>query len=262
MKKIVLGCFALLIGTASAAILDDSIIAIWPNFTSLTPSYTGSKTLTNVTLDGRNLSFDLGDGTVTNGVLYTGTGTAPSIALNAYNGTTAQSSVNVGYYNQPICHVLAIQGAVSTNVLNKPFVHAGNGSTGVGMALKSDDGDVRGTWADTYWNNTAEVAVPTLVSNEVTYIAFYMTYGATKIGIIDPAAGSVSWTNLSTSLTGSSVTASKIVFGNFVNSTTGGMNYQLVGFGLVGGTASVSTSIYSTPPPDDGVLDCARIIAA
>ena len=220
-------------------------IAVWTDFTGLTaetplaPEFSSTQDSVN----GSGWRFQLNGGSVgDDGTLSTGTTAAPRID---FGGT-----INVGYSsaNHPLTVLLALRG-VSASPLEKPLMHIGNGSAGCGVALKTFDAGagtatLTGCWGNTAWQNgtAANRVFPqanALTGDEVVYLALSCcpktdTSSAAAVALIAPGTPVPAWTVI-TGLKAGGVGATGINFGNFVNATSGGMDYTLCGVAVYAG---------------------------
>lgn len=193
-------------------------------------------------LDASRWHFNKGGGTVNGATLTTGSGSAPNISF----GTT----IDVGRASdggKPLTVLLKIDGPVTLGA-DKPFVHLGNGSTGVGMAMATET-TVRGAWGNAAWG-TQRVTVSAMNQPGTFYVALGTCYDSnnpTAVALIDPSTRSVTWNNL-TGLTGTGVNATQINFGNFVNATSGGLSYTLRSVVVFAGRASNEELLAYVPP--------------
>ena len=193
-------------------------------------------------LDASGWLFNKGDGTVNGATLTTGSGSAPNISFG--------TEIDVGRASdngKPLTVLLKIDGPV-TLVANKPFVHLGNGSTGVGMAMATET-TVRGTWGNADWGDP-RVTVSAMNQPGTFYVALGTCYDNNKptaVALIDPSTRSVTWKKLE-GLTGKGVNATQITFGNFVNATSGGLSYTLRSVVVFAGRASDEDLLAYVPP--------------
>lgn len=220
-------------------------IAIWESFNGLSeesplePSYSSVYNQ----IDGSIWRFNLGGGSVQDGVLCTGTGPAPYISFGETVPGT-QNIIDVGRDGHPFTVVMAIETPVSApSTGNPPYVHMGNGNTGVGMAYV-DSTKVCGTWNNAAWNATQEAKQETLTAlgeqSSVTYLAFSaaITSANSAVAVIDPEANEISW-GIIDGLTGVGVNASQINFGNYLNRNTDGLSYKLKGVAVIDGRPTI-----------------------
>lgn len=208
-------------------------VAIWQDFRELTDSSSLAPQISSTQngVNGSGWRLTLGGGSVTDGVLSTGTGTAPTVSFN--------STINVGYNSKPLTVVLAIEAPLAATV-NKPLAHFGNGSAGIGMALATLDTSAQtatlcGSWGNSEWKPTeVTVADNALAGTGIVYVAF-STYLSTasnaSIGVIDTSAGTVSWNTLS-GLRGNNINATSLYLGNFGGVTSGGLDFKVYGLAV------------------------------
>ncbi len=220
-------------------------IAIWGSFNGLSgesplePSYSSVYNQ----IDGSIWRFNLGGGSVQDGVLCTGTGPAPYISFGeTVSGT--QNIIDVGREGHPFTVVMAIETPVSApSTGNPPYVHIGNGITGVGMAYV-DSTKVCGTWYNAAWNATQAARQETLTAlgeqSSVTYLAFSSAIPSANsaVAVIDPKANEISW-GIIEGLTGVGVNASQINFGNYLNCNADGLSYKLKGVAVIDGRPTI-----------------------
>jgi len=230
-------------------------IAVWTDFTGLTaetplaPEFSSTQDSVN----GSGWRFQLNGGSVgDDGTLSTGTTAAPRID---FGGT-----INVGYSsaNHPLTVLLALRG-VSASPLEKPLMHVGNGSAGCGVALKTFDAGagtatLTGCWGNTAWQNgtAANRVFPQmddLTGDGVVYLALSLCPDAsswTATAQIKLGTPTPDWTSI-TDLRGSGVSATGINFGNFVNATSGGMDFTLCGVAVYAGRPDYLSPDVLTP---------------
>ena len=226
--------FLLCAGWFTAVGIAAEPIAVWKDFAGLTAETplapTSSATVNGV--DGSLWRFNLAGGSVSDGALTTGTASAPNIAFG--------STINVGYNNKVMTVLLKLQVPV-TSVDGAPFVHLGNGTNGIGLA-STDTNKVCGSWQNTYWNkdtNTGTIdALAAAESGEI-YLAVSPCSDGLSFAVVTYEMESLAWTVIASGLRGSGIDATQITFGNYVNSTSGGLNYTLEGVAVLSGKATL-----------------------
>lgn len=226
-------CAGWILGCATALSAAEPV-AIWQDFREITASSSLAPQVSSTQngIDGSAWRLNLGGGSVTNGVLSTGTGTAPTVSFG--------STINVGYTDgKPLTVVLAIEAPLAATV-NKPLAHFGNGSAGIGMALATLDTSAQtanlcGSWQNSAWKaSEVRVADNALAGTGIVYVAF-STYLSTvsnaSIGVIDTSAGTVSWNTMS-GLRGGTINATTLYLGNFSGATSGGLDFKVYGLAV------------------------------
>ena len=226
--------FLLCAGWFTAVGIAAEPIAVWKDFAGLTAETplapTSSATVNGV--DGSLWRFNLAGGSVSDGALTTGTASAPNIAFG--------STIDVGYNNKVMTVLLKLQVPV-TSVDGAPFVHLGNGTNGIGLA-STDTNKVCGSWNNTYWNKDANTgtidALAAAESGEI-YLAVSPCSDGLSFAVVTYEMESLAWTVIASGLRGSAINATQITFGNYVNSTSGGLNYTLEGVAVLSGKATL-----------------------
>ena len=209
-------------------------IAVWKDFAGLTAETplapTSSATVNGV--DGSLWRFNLAGGSVSDGALTTGTASAPNIAFG--------STINVGYDNKVMTVLLKLQVPV-TSVDGAPFVHLGNGTNGIGLA-STDANKVCGSWQNTHWykdTNTGTIDALAAAESEEIYLAVSPCSEGLSFAVVTYEMESLAWTVIASGLKSNSINATQITFGNYVNSTSGGLNYTLKGVAVLSGKATL-----------------------
>ncbi len=234
LLKIKTFLFLLSAGWFTAVGIAAEPIAVWKDFTGLTAETplapTSSATVNGV--DGSLWRFNLAGGSVSDGALTTGTASAPNIAFG--------NTINVGYNNKVMTVLLKLQVPV-TSVDGAPFVHLGNGTNGIGLA-STDANKVCGAWNNTYWNKDANTgtidALAAAESGEI-YLAVSPCSDGLSFAVVTYEMESLAWTVIASGLKGNPINATQITFGNYVNSTSGGLNYTLKGVAVLSGKATL-----------------------
>ena len=213
--------------------------ALWTNFTGAGAEGGLAPQAASVQngIDGGAWRFRLaGEASVdTNGVLSTGTTAAPHIDFGA--------TIDVGRASdggKPMTVLLALQAPLE-GVVDKPLAHIGNGSTGVGMALAALDATagtatLRGSWGNGAWGNPRVAANP-LAGQEVVIVAVSTCRdesNPTSIGLFNAEAKTMAWSNVS-GLTGYQIYATQVLFGNYANQTSDGLDMRLFGVAVFSG---------------------------
>ncbi len=224
-----------------------SVLAIWDSFEGLTeatnglaPSVGVSRTQQTITLDGSKLTFHLGGGTVVDGVLSTGKAAAPYIDLageiDVGHGASGKNAF-------PISVLMAIKAPVSDAQLLKPFVHEGNGTSGLGINLRSAT-TLGGTWQNGSWTTASALEVKELATYQMLYLAFANTAGGVRLGVVDPVKRTASWRVINSGLHATNnLKATVITFGNLVNANADGMNFEMAAVALFAGAENSSTPV-------------------
>ena len=172
--------------------------------------------------DGTDASawrLEHGDGHVEeDGSLRTGTGAAPTIRFG--------KTIDVGYDSADAMTVVAVVRGVPDTPLGKPLIHVGNGTTGVGCALRTPD-SLTGTWGDAVWASCT-VFPPAAALTGQGSVCVALTTGTkpARMTVFPCDGGSPAWTAV-TGLQGSGIKADRIAFGNFVNADTDGLDFTL-----------------------------------
>ncbi len=219
-------------------------VALWKDFTGLTSEQAllPDRSSTQGGLPGQEWLFNLGAGSVTDGVLQTGTGISPSISF----GETLSFGYNDGEKHATV--IIAVQAPVAL-VQNKPFIHLTNDTTGVGVAMYNAT-TLRGSWGTNYWgnptNNKTAVTIDDLTTaTDVVYIALATNTGnsgdnITRVAIVEPETSTVTWTSIS-GLYGSGINVKDIRFGNYTSTATSGLDYKLLSAAVYEGRATDET---------------------
>lgn len=172
--------------------------------------------------DGTDASvwrLEHGDGHVEeDGSLRTGTGAAPTIRFG--------KTIDVGYDSADAMTVVAVVRGVPDTPLGKPLIHVGNGTTGVGCALETAT-TLTGTWGNGVWGS-CNVFPPAGALAGTGSVCVALTTGTrpARMTVFPCADGVPAWTSV-TDLQGTGLQADRIVFGNFVNADTDGLDFTL-----------------------------------
>ena len=226
MSKFFKSMFLLLTaGLFTATGWANSLIARWDNFTGLTAenSLSPSQSATVNGLNGGSWRFNLGGGSVTDGVLDTGTGSAPNITFD-------KASIAVGKNgSEKVTVLVAVQlPYIAKN--QKSILHIGNGTTGYGLTATSDKNQFEAAWGNRRWGSTPKKTINEMAADLGTvYLLFTVAKDNTNhaaVATVTIKSTDLSWQQFD-GLHGNDVNASKIVFGNFVGETAGGLNYKL-----------------------------------
>lgn len=235
MKKWVKGLLSLALAMSAGISLAATPLAVWKDFEGLTsdsalkPHYA----MVSNGLDGREFTFNLSGGSVSDGVLTTGSGTAPYISFGL-------DRLNVGYNNNVLTVLIKIQVPV-TSVDGAPFVYLGGGSTGFGLA-STDSDKVCGAWANTHWNKDATYGtISSLASSETKtiYLAICPRSAGFSYAEVSSDDTSFTWSVLASGLRSDSLNATQINFGNYIGADAGGLSYQLSGVSVLHGAATL-----------------------
>lgn len=228
---------AALITLLSAFTLHAAPWALWDDFTGadavngLAPQT--SSTLNNV--NGGNWRLKLaGEASVNaDGSLQTGT-TAP--AKIDFGGT-----LNLGYDTNPFSIVITVKNVPATP-LNKPLWHAGNGSLGVGVGVTAMDisagtASLRGSWFNDIWNDV-RVNANELAARDTEFT--FVGYAHTPLQLFKITDGAISVLGNISGLQGTGLTSTGVHFGNFVNATSGGLNFTITRVAVYRGAISAA----------------------
>jgi len=186
-------CSGWMLGCATALSAAEPV-AIWQDFRELTSSSSLAPQISSTQngVNGSGWRLTLGGGSVTDGVLSTGTGTAPTVSFN--------STINVGYNSKPLTVVLAIEAPLAATV-KKPLAHFGDGSVGIGMALATLDTSAQtatlcGSWGNAEWKPTeVTVADNALAGTGIVYVAFSTYLSTASNASIDSATVPITVSN-------------------------------------------------------------------
>lgn len=223
LKKIAFGFLAL---TFPCLGWSADIWAQWTTFEGLTSENpitpTTSKTFANQ--NAGTWKVYLGSGSVTNGILTTGAEAPAYVDFNA-------PTFNAGRNGDPTSFLLEVELPIVGNAdQSKPLAHIGNGSKGYGFCL-SDSQTVKGTWGNTWWNNSTNnsgMTVSALATTETKTIWLACAAATTSAPVTTFAIdGSETITKEISGLTGTDVDVSKIFLGNYNGGTTNGLQYKL-----------------------------------
>ena len=188
-------------------------LAHWKNFAGLT----ALEPLTPTAGTESGWTFELGDGSVNDdGLLQIGTGAAPLIR------PTQGLEASPGSPDAPMTMLLALRSPKGT--LNKPLVHFGNGTVGVGVALQNAT-TLTGTWGNKVWPNRT-ITIPAVNTGDIVYLAVRVGSRPTQAAWLSAGQQAVNWQGLE-GLQGSGVKVNQITFGNFPGLKEGGMDYTL-----------------------------------
>lgn len=200
---------------------EDGLLAVWEDCSAVAPDapLPPQAAFAVGGLDASAWRLTLGNGSVEEGALRTGTGIAPAIRFG--------ETLDVGYAEtaDPLTVVAVVRGVPDTP-LGKPLIHVGNGTTGVGCALRTPD-SLTGTWGDAVWA-PCTVFPPAAALTGQGSVCVALTTGTepTRMTVFPCADGVPAWTSV-TDLQGIGLQADRIVFGNFVNADAGGLDFVL-----------------------------------
>lgn len=200
---------------------EDGLLAVWKDCSAVAPDapLPPQAAFAVGGLDASAWRLTLGDGHVEEGALRTGTGIAPAICFG--------ETLDVGYAEtaDPLTVVAVVRGVPDTP-LGKPLIHVGNGTTGVGCALKTAT-TLTGTWGNAVWDDCG-VFPPADALADTGSVCVALTTGTqpARMTVFPCADGVPAWTFV-TGLQGTGLRADRIVFGNFVNADAGGLDFVL-----------------------------------
>ena len=200
---------------------EDGLLAVWEDCSAVAPDapLPPQAAFAVGGLDASAWRLTLGDGRVEEGALRTGTEIAPAIRFG--------ETLNVGYAEtaDPLTVVAVVRG-VPPEPLGKPLFHVGNGTTGVGCALKTAT-TLTGTWGNAVWDDCG-VFPPADALADTGSVCVALTTGTqpARMTVFPCADGVPAWTFV-TGLQGTGLWADRIVFGNFVNDDAGGLDFVL-----------------------------------
>ena len=200
---------------------EDGLLAVWEDCSAVAPDapLPPQAAFAVGGLDASAWRLTLGDGRVGEGALRTGTGIAPAIRFG--------ETLDVGYAEtaDPLTVVAVVRG-VPPEPLGKPLFHVGNGTTGVGCALKTAT-TLTGTWDNAVWG-ACSVFPPADALSGAGSVCVALTTGTrpARMTVFPCADGVPAWTSV-TGLQGTGLWADRIVFGNFVNDDAGGLDFVL-----------------------------------
>lgn len=200
---------------------EDGLLAVWEDCSAVAPDapLPPQAAFAVGGLDASAWRLTLGDGHVGEGALRTGTGIAPAIHFG--------ETLDVGYAEtaDPLTVVAVVRG-VPPEPLGKPLFHVGNGTTGVGCALKTAT-TLTGTWGNDVWGG-CNVFPPADALSGAGSVCVALTTGTqpARMTVFPCADGVPDWTSV-TGLQGTGLQADRIVFGNFVNADADGLDFVL-----------------------------------
>ncbi len=200
---------------------EDGLLAVWEDCSAVAPDapLPPQAAFAVGGLDASAWRLTLGDGRVEEGALRTGTEIAPAIRFG--------ETLDVGYAEtaDPLTVVAVVRG-VPPEPLGKPLFHVGNGTTGVGCALKTAT-TLTGTWGNAVWGDCG-VFPPADALADTGSVCVALTTGTepARMTVFPCADGVPAWTSV-TDLQGTGLRADRIVFGNFVNADAGGLDFVL-----------------------------------
>lgn len=200
---------------------EDGLLAVWEDCSAVAPDapLPPQAAFAVGGLDASAWRLTLGDGRVEEGALHTGTRIAPAIRFG--------ETLDVGYAEtaDPLTVVAVVRG-VPLEPLGKPLFHVGNGTTGVGCALKTAT-TLTGTWGNAVWDDCG-VFPPADALADTGSVCVALTTGTrpARMTVFPCADGVPDWTSV-TGLQGTGLQADRIVFGNFVNADADGLDFVL-----------------------------------
>lgn len=200
---------------------EDGLLAVWEDCSAVAPDapLPPQAAFAVGGIDASAWRLTLGDGRVEEGALRTGTEIAPAIRFG--------ETLDVGYAETAdLLTVVAVVRGVPPEPLGKPLFHVGNGTTGVGCALKTAT-TLTGTWGNAVWDDCG-VFPPADALSGAGSVCVALTTGTqpTSMTVFPCADGVPAWTSV-TGLQGTGLQADRIVFGNFVNADAGGLDFVL-----------------------------------
>lgn len=200
---------------------EDGLLAVWEDCSAVAPDapLPPQAAFAVGGLDASAWRLEHGDGHVEeDGSLRTGTGAAPTIRFG--------KTIDVGYDSADAMTVVAVVRGVPDTPLGKPLIHVGNGTTGVGCALKTAT-TLTGTWGNAVWDDCG-VFPPADALADTGSVCVALTTGTqpARMTVFPCADGVPAWTFV-TGLQGTGLRADRIVFGNFVNADAGGLDFVL-----------------------------------
>ncbi len=222
--------FILCIGAFAAAdVMAAKPVAVWRNFEELA---TGTPLVPHFSIDADDVNcsewrMNLAGGSVNKGVLSTGNTSAPYISFGTDNNNQAKV-IDVGRTGHPFSVVVAIETPVEEHSGNPPYLHIGNGSTGIGLAYVSSEA-VCGAWGNNVWNSDLTATIGALGLDGVTNLAFSISTKEsenTAVAVVGPSSSQISW-GAFTGLRGVGINATQINFGNYLSKTQNGLNYKV-----------------------------------
>lgn len=168
-------------------------------------------------------AWRLGGGQAEGKTLRTGGGAAPTLTFGG-------RALGVGYDSADALTVVAVvRGVPWREADGKPLIHVGDGTTGVGCALRVADGrpTLAGTWGNAVWDDCG-VFPPADALSGAGSVCVALTTGTqpARMTVFPCADGVPAWTSV-TDLQGTGLRADRIVFGNFVNADAGGLDFVL-----------------------------------
>ena len=122
----------------------------------------------------------------------------------------------------------------------KPLIHVGDGTTGVGCALRVADGrpTLAGTWGNGVWGGCNVFPPADALDGEGSVcVAFTTGTRPVRMTVFPCEGGTPAWTAV-TGLQGTGLGADRICFGNFVGATAGGLDFTLERVAVFRGEAS------------------------
>ena len=185
--------------------------------------------------NGNTFTFNRGGAQVAadGWTLQTGTGNVPYIDFGS------NVTLDVGYNSgNKMTVLIGLKAPLTTPVAKKPFIHVGNGSNGIGVVLHDVTGKtLSGSWGNAWWNDNRNAcfSFEALGQTGVTYLA--INTGAQPMKVRRWNGTSFDAQAIG-GLMGNPINAQKIAFGNFVNATSDGMNYELCSVTVFNGDAT------------------------
>lgn len=179
-------------------------------------------------------AWRLGGGQAEGKTLRTGGGAAPTLTFGG-------RALGVGYDSADALTVVAVvRGVPWREADGKPLIHVGDGTTGVGCALRVADGrpTLAGTWGNAVWDDCG-VFPPADALSGAGSVCVALTTGTqpARMTVFPCADGVPAWTSV-TGLQGTGLRADRIVFGNFVGATADGLDFALERVAVFRGEAS------------------------
>ncbi len=185
-------------------------------------------------VDAAAWRLGLGGGQAEGKALRTGGGAAPTLTFGG-------RALGVGYDSADALTVVAVvRGVPWREADGKPLIHVGDGTTGVGCALRVADGrpTLAGTWGNGVWGSCNVFPPADALDGEGSVcVAFTTGTRPVRMTVFPCEGGTPAWTAV-TGLQGTGLGADRICFGNFVGATAGGLDFALERVAVFRGEAS------------------------
>lgn len=255
MKTIILllaGLFAVL---SSAATMP---LATWTDFEGLTSDTTLAP---QQSTEGSAWRFNLAGGTVTDGVLTTGTTSAPYISFSE-DGT---GTINCG--TSSVKTVILKVSVPVTHVASKPlvlFAINANANNSIGLSTGATEGTVTGAWSNGVWSGNAntEVSLTALSSEEEkdVYLAVSSRYPL-SFAEVSSDMDELVWSKIADGLRASNQAITRILLGNYYGATENGLSFTIKAASVLGGEPTLDDIKLAIRVMNNEIQDVSRTIS-